>query len=200
MTGDSRLGQWQPQSVEERLDRMESLAAITQLPARYAQALDARDMDALVELFHPDVQVGRDRAGRSALKEYFTELMARFGVSIHLVANHIVDFIDADTATGVVYCRDELGDVDGDGWRVGAIQYWDDYERVRGEWCITRRRLHRWYLVDADEVPGHGQGCNATPGFRDTGSCRRRIPVGAASGKPWATDARAGVGATRMQR
>ena len=49
-------------------------------------------------------------------------------------------------------------------------------------------------------VPGHGQGCNATPGFRDTGSCRRRIPVGAASGKPWATDARAGVGATRMQR
>lgn len=146
---------------------MESLAAIEQLAVRYAQALDSRDMDALVALFDPEVQVGRDRTGRHALREYFTELMAGFGVSIHLVANHIVDFVDADTATGVVYCRDELGDVDGDGWRVGAIQYWDDYRRADGEWCIARRRLHRWYLVDADEPPRHGKGCNATPGFRD---------------------------------
>ena len=153
--------------MEDRLDRMESLAAIQQLPVRYAQALDARDMDALVALFHPDVQVGRDRFGRDALKEYFTELMAQFGASIHLVANHTVDFVDAHTASGVVYCRDELGEVDGDRWRLGAIQYWDDYVRIEGEWCFSRRRLHRWYLVDADERPGHGKGCNATPGFKD---------------------------------
>ena len=146
---------------------MESLAAIQQLPSRYAQALDARNMDALVALFHPEVQVGRDRSGRAALKDYFTSLMSTFGVSVHLVANQTVDFVDADHATGVVSCRDELGEVDGDGWRVGAIQYWDDYERVDGEWCFSRRRLHRWYLVDADDRPGHGKGCNATPGFKD---------------------------------
>lgn len=167
MAGDARLGPWEPATTEERLDRMESLAAIQQLAARYAHALDARDMETLVGLFHPDVRVGRDRTGRAALAEYFSALMARFGVSVHLVANHAVDFQDRDHATGVVSCRDELGEVDGDGWRVGAIQYWDDYERVDGQWCFTRRRLHRWYLVDADERPGPGKGCNATDGFRD---------------------------------
>lgn len=167
MSSGSRLGPWQPQTPEERLDRMESLAAIQQLAARYAHALDARNMADLVNLFHPQVQVGRDRFGRAALEEYFTTLMAQFGVSVHLVANHAVDFQGQDHATGVVSCRDELGALDADGWRVGAIQYWDDYERVAGEWCFTRRRLQRWYLVDADERPGHGKGCNATEGFSD---------------------------------
>ena len=46
----SRLGPWQPTTVEERLDRMESLAAIRQLAFRYALCLDTRDMDALVLL------------------------------------------------------------------------------------------------------------------------------------------------------
>ena len=43
---DQRLGNWQPRTVEERLDRMESYAAIQQLVSRYARALDARDMAA----------------------------------------------------------------------------------------------------------------------------------------------------------
>jgi hypothetical protein len=41
----SRLGAWTPVGLEERLDRMESLAAIRQLPYRYALAVDSRDMD-----------------------------------------------------------------------------------------------------------------------------------------------------------
>ena len=60
----SRLGTWKPATPEERLDRMESLADIRQLPYRYALALDSRDMDALVDLFVPDVRVGRDETGR----------------------------------------------------------------------------------------------------------------------------------------
>ncbi len=64
----SRLGTWKPASTEERLDRMESLADIRQLPYRYALALDSRDMDALVDLFVPDVRVGRDEFGRDALQ------------------------------------------------------------------------------------------------------------------------------------
>ena len=37
----SRLGVWQPSNAEERLDRLESLADIRQLPVRYALAVDS---------------------------------------------------------------------------------------------------------------------------------------------------------------
>ena len=60
----SRLGTWEPSSLEERVDRLESLAAIRQLPSRYALALDSRDMESLVQLFVPDVRVGSDTSGR----------------------------------------------------------------------------------------------------------------------------------------
>ena len=69
---NERLGTWQPDSLEERLDRMESYAAIQQLASRYARALEARDMDTVVSMFHPDVQVGADRRGREALKEWMS--------------------------------------------------------------------------------------------------------------------------------
>jgi len=157
---DERLGFWQPSTTEERLDRLESYASIQQLVSRYARALDARDMDTVVSYFNPDVQVGRENRGREALKEWMTTLMSQMHTSVHLVANHVIDFTDADSASGVVYCRDELERTDTGEWLVGTIQYWDDYLRVDGEWCFDRRRLHRWYLVDALERPSPGAGVN----------------------------------------
>ncbi|MFI5040531.1 MAG: nuclear transport factor 2 family protein [Acidimicrobiales bacterium] len=157
---DDRLGSWRPTTVEERLDRMESYAAIQQLASRYARALDARDMDTVVSLFAPDVQVGVDQRGRAPLKLWMSKLMSQMRTSVHLVANHVIDFDDADHATGVVYCRDELERPELGEWLVGTIQYWDDYVRVGGEWCFDRRRLHRWYLVDALHRPAPGLGVN----------------------------------------
>ena len=159
----SRLGPWTPTTMEERLDRVESEAMIRQLPARYARALDARDLEALVDLFHPDVQVGRDRFGRTVLRDHFDRLMRFCGVSIHLVGNHVIDFQDADHATGVVYCFDELERGDLGEWQKGRIQYWDTYERVAGEWCFVRRKLHRWYIVDATMRPSVHVGMDREP-------------------------------------
>jgi SnoaL-like domain len=158
---DQRLGGWVPTTTEERLDRMESYAAIQQLASRYARALDARDMDAVVSMFSSHVQVGADQRGREALKAWMSGLMSQMRTSVHLVANHVIDFHDADHASGVVYCRDELERPDTGEWVVGTIQYWDDYERVEGEWCISRRRVHRWYLVDWLQRPEPGLGVNA---------------------------------------
>ena len=154
----SRLGTWTPSTLEERVDRMESLAAIRQLPVRYARCLDARDLDALVELFVPDVRVGRDATGRAALRAWFSQTMRVMRTSIHLVANHVVDFDDADHAHGIVYCRDELEYPDRGEWEIGVLQYWDTYLRVDGEWCFERRKFHRWYIVDALTRPSHGAG------------------------------------------
>jgi ketosteroid isomerase-like protein len=157
---NDRLGSWRPATPEERLDRLESYAEIQPLASRYARALDARDMDSVVSLFSPDVQVGADQRGRQALKEWMSGLMSQMRTSVHLVANHVVDFHDADHASGVVYCRDELERPDRGEWAVGTIQYWDDYVRADGEWCFARRRIHRWYLVDALQRPAPGAGVN----------------------------------------
>ena len=157
---DQRLGDWNPTTSDERLDRMESYAAIQQLVSRYARALDARDMDTVVSMFSPNVQVGAEAHGREALKQWMSVLMSQMRTSVHLVANHVIDFHDADHASGVVYCRDELERPDTGEWAVGTLQYWDDYERIEGEWCIGRRRIHRWYLVDWMERPAPGLGVN----------------------------------------
>ena len=156
----TRLGPWRPNTADERLDRMESLANIRQLPYRYAVALDSRDMDAMVELFVPDVAVGKDQRGRDALKAYFDRIMRLPRTSVHFVGNHVVDFLDADHARGIVYCHDELERPATGKWEIGKLQYWDDYVRVDGEWCFARRKFHRWYIVDALERPAHGAGVN----------------------------------------
>ena len=154
----SRLGTWQPQSTEERLDRMESLAHIRQLPYRYALAVDSRDLDSLVALFVPDVRVGRDESGRGALRAWFAEQLSGPRTSVHFVGNHVVDFDGPDQAHGIVYCHDELEWPKLGEWHVGMLQYWDTYRRVAGEWCFHRRKFHRWYMNDALTRPSHGAG------------------------------------------
>jgi len=176
----SRLGPWQPTGPDDRIDRLESLAEIQQLPVRYALALDSRDMDSLVDLFVPDVRVGRDDHGRPALKRWFSATMSEMRTSVHLVANHIVDFDDADHARGVVYCHDELEWPERGEWEQGKLQYWDSYVRVDGEWCFERRRFHRWYIADALVRPSVGAGVDAGTDALATGQLPDAFPT-------WAT-------------
>jgi hypothetical protein len=154
-----RNDRYRPNTVEARLDRLESLDEIRQLAHRYALAIDTRNLDDLVELFVEDVRVGAGETGRAALRAWFVRALGTIGTSIHLVANHLIDFQDADHATGIVYCRDEV-DRRTD-WGVGYVQYWDDYERREGRWYFARRRFNRWFMVDALTRPSHGAGLDA---------------------------------------
>jgi ketosteroid isomerase-like protein len=124
---------------------------IRQLAYRYAEAVDSRDLPALVELFVDDVRVGRDRYGRDALAEWFDGVLRTFGVSIHFVGNHRITLEDQTHASGVVYCRAEH-EV-GDAWVVMMIQYWDTYERRDGAWLFRRRREKVWYGTDHRHTP-----------------------------------------------
>lgn len=154
----SRLGKWKPSNLEERLDRMESLAEIQQLPHRYGVAIDSRDMDMMVELFVPDVKVGKDETGRGALKRWYTKTMSASKSSCHFIGNHTVDFDDVDHAHGIVYCHDELEHPEVGEWVQGMLQYWDTYRRVDGEWYFERRKFHRLYIVDWLTRPSHAAG------------------------------------------
>lgn len=158
MTGQAK---WEPATLEERLDRMEALDQIRQLPARYALAVDTRNLDDLAALFVEDVRVGRDEYGREAIKKWYGRSLERFGTSIHFVGNHVIDFVSADEAAGVVTCHDELEK--GAEWQSGKIQYWDTYVRRDRTWYFKRRKLQRWYLVDALERPSHNGGVNTDP-------------------------------------
>lgn len=133
------------------VQRLLAYEQIRQLAYRYALATDSRDLDTLVGLFVDDVQVGRDRRGREALRKDFDRQLRAIGVTILSVSNHIIDLDDDDHAHGVVYCRGEIQD--GESWVVQAIQYRDTYERRDGLWYFVRRQHFLWYGAELGANP-----------------------------------------------
>src|SRR5271165_2153812 len=134
-----------------RIDRIESTLAIQQLPIRYALAVDGRDIDAWISLFVEDVDCGRYGNGREALRATIEQPLTTFYRSIHQICGHRIAFVDADHATGQVYCRAEHEDRGK--WVVMAICYFDDYARRGGEWQFVRRRERHWYSADVLDRP-----------------------------------------------
>lgn len=139
-------------SLEARIDRLESLDAIRQLPAKYALALDMRDMDAMVSLFPADVRVGKDSTGRAALRAYMDRtLRSPFTGTSHHIGGHVIEFDDADHAHGVVYSKNEHET--GDEWVIMQMMYVDDYIRIDGRWYFQRRLPLYWYATDLNKPP-----------------------------------------------
>jgi len=133
------------------LARLVAIEEIRRLAYAYALAMDSRDIDALVDLFVDDVQVGRDRFGHDALREDFTRQLREVGITILFVGNHLIDFDGDDRASGVVYCKAEVQQ--GDRWLHQAIQYRDTYARRAGRWRFVRRRHLLWYGSEVGQSP-----------------------------------------------
>jgi ketosteroid isomerase-like protein len=129
-------------------DRM----ALRSLADQYAWAVDRRDRDGFLEVFHPDgvlvlldhadpTVVTATRAGHAELAAV-TELIARYERTFHFVGNARYE-IDGDRATGEVYCLahhltpNRHGGTD----YVMLIRYLDAYSRRDGVWRIDERRL-----------------------------------------------------------
>src|SRR3954465_597838 len=143
--GDSHVNEGCAGMTE--LETVAAYEAIRQLAARYAVAVDSRDLDALVDLFVDDVRVGRDEYGRAALRRAFDVMLRAIGVSILNVGTHEITLVDADHATGVAYCHGEIEG--GDRWIRQAIAYSDSYERRDGQWLFVRRVHELFYGVEA---------------------------------------------------
>ena len=138
-------------ALERRLERLESLEQIRQLPARYGLALDMRDLDALAGLFPEDVEVGQSR-GREALRAWFDRtLRVQFTGTSHHIGNHVIEFEDADHARGVVYSKNEH-EAEAE-WVIMQMMYVDDYERRAGRWYFRRRLPLYWYATDLNKPP-----------------------------------------------
>ena len=124
------------------VERLLAYEEIRQLAARYSVYADARNLDGLVSLFVPDVRVGRDRSGHDALKADFDHSFRQLGITFLNVGTQMIDLVDADHATGIVYARGEIQDGGRESARfiVHAIQYHDRYERREGRWLFVRRK------------------------------------------------------------
>ncbi|MEQ8841904.1 MAG: nuclear transport factor 2 family protein [Acidimicrobiales bacterium] len=136
------------------IDAVERLIAtedIRQLAFRYADAVDRRDLDQLVALYRPDARFGPHGEGPAAAKAFFRESLSTIGMAVLLVANHLIDFEDADNATGTVWAHGFIDD-HREGFIQQLIKYDDRYVRVDGRWCFTRRRHSLWLGWKHDEA------------------------------------------------
>ena len=86
------------------------------------------------------------RCGRSS-----TRTLREVGRTFLLVGTHVIDLVDADHATGSVYCKGEIQV--GERWIHQAILYEDRYERREGSWQFVRRIHRLWYGADVGANP-----------------------------------------------
>ena len=158
-----------------RVARIEAQLAIQQLPARYALAVDSRDVDALVQLFAVDVDCGRWGTGRDALKAFYSSknVLSGFYRCVHLVGGQTIDLVDDSHATGTVYCH--AGHEDGAHWVEMAICYFDSYVLSDGRWCFARRDEKHWYSTDWQQRP-HGPDFQNWPGKYDSPRFAPQLP------------------------
>src|SRR5687767_2205785 len=152
---------------EAGMDRLEELLAreaIRDLAQRYALAVDGKDLDGLAQLFVEDVTNGRYGPGREGTKAFYDHVLREFHCSMHLVANHVIDFVDDHRAQGVVYCHAHHHVLEPEHWFDQALAYWDSYERVGERWLFRRRQLRAWYRQDVGGPFGGAQRVIAEPG------------------------------------
>ena len=130
----------EPMSAVERVVASEE---IRRLVYRYADAVDRRDLGQLVTLYRADARFGAHGEGPDACRAFFRDSLAEIGMAVLLVANHLIEFDDADNATGTVWAHGFIDD-HGEGFIQQLIKYDDRYVRVDGEWLFTRRRHYLW--------------------------------------------------------
>jgi len=125
---------------------------IRQLAYRYAAALEARDVDAMADLFSPDARFGEFGDGPEALRRLMTASIDGCLFTVILVANHLIDFDGDGRAHGQVWAHC-FAQTEADGFVEQLIRYDDRYERRDGRWLFSHRRHRLWYGLGHPESP-----------------------------------------------
>ena len=141
-------------NLEQRIARLEAIEDIRQLKARYFQACDRKDPDAVRECFASgDIDLRYGRIGDFTSREEMLAVFTRLACQAHIVEMHhgqnpVIDIHDADTATGVWGLYYYLIDTR----RRTVTQlggcYEDAYRRQGGQWRIARS----YYEVTSTQI------------------------------------------------
>src|SRR5688500_13321335 len=93
-----------PPADVDPVQRLVAYEEIRQLAARYAVAVALRDVDALVDLYVPDVRTRAGEIGHEALRRQFATHLRAHPYSVLITGGHVIDLEDADHASGIVTC------------------------------------------------------------------------------------------------
>jgi hypothetical protein len=131
--------------ADPTLTWLRDLEELRKLPQRYARAIDARDIDAVGALFHPEgvVDGARGTAAVPAYLDGFRNAPKVFESSMHVLGSPLIDLVPGgDTARldtyAVVYQLRAAGSPEGD--LVLGVRYLDDVVRQGDTWVIMHRR------------------------------------------------------------
>lgn len=145
--------------LEARIQRLEDRQAILDLVARYYNAVDDRDIDAVGAMFCLDGVFGRfngsDRAeGRDAIVRFYNDRLSLAGPSFHYPHAHVIDFHSDIEASGVVTAHAELGVEDK--MVMTGFRYQDRYRKESdGRWRFAERLTRFFYMMSHDELHEH---------------------------------------------
>lgn len=140
----------EPAELEQRLQRVEDELAIRRILVEYAVRLDARDLEAYLDLFAPEGswQVGDTvRRGREEIREMLAGIygdpeVEPYGYQgFRIVSNEQID-VEGDRATArsrhLTLVRGERGNPT----PILSGLYEDEFVRQDGQWKILRRVDH----------------------------------------------------------
>lgn len=120
---------------------------------RYCRGVDRLDLDAVRACYHPDAtdEHGSFTGDVDAFLAWIGRLLPRYTMTMHVVANHLVEFAGPDLARaetyGIAYHRSEGGDPRGN--LTTGFRYIDDFARRDGAWRIAKRvATTEWVRID----------------------------------------------------
>lgn len=138
-------------ALKVAVEELRSREAIRTLIARYGFVIDDRDMPGIASLFTENAYFGSADGvmgahGRDAIVEQFRQRFAVLGMSNHFTHDHVVDFVDAHHATGLVNSHAEV--FRNGSAMLAALRYEDRYERAGdGAWKFASRHLRFGYYL-----------------------------------------------------
>ena len=143
------------------------IVALEQLAYRYANAIDACDVDRFLAVFKPDARMHiyhpdaeepfADLLGHEQLQIIPGRMRNMFAQTMHIMTNQLVD-VDGDRATGTLLCTARHLTIDRDNSMNVMIRYIDCYERCDGTWKIADRQIRfLWTEQHAAIDSGFGQ-------------------------------------------
>jgi uncharacterized protein (TIGR02246 family) len=138
----------------EAIDRM----ALQDLIARYAHAVDERDVARVAGCFAPDGRLSANGGtstahGREAIESYFADAFTRASLgpgtrSSHLLTNTVVH-LDGDRAEIVTLGLAVLARPDGATVTLRGLRYADRCQRSGDEWLISDRQHEALWQCEA---------------------------------------------------
>ena len=149
-------------SIDEVVRRLVDEREIIKLAVRYCHAVDARDYDALHDVFVANATAclaGRNEIGLEAIIARCRRVLDPCNATQHLVGNHLVT-LDGDTATAQceVQAQHVRRGVDGGSTFTLGGRYRDRLTRTPAGWRITHRDLEVAWIAGNPGVLGRPPG------------------------------------------